>query len=91
MDSVANIGFDHRFCIQSVEATQDYNSQFWNRLQNEWKKISDDEDTAHPWLSDLTEFYDPYKVQYSYLGLVIFECTLRTLHCRSTPSRRTTQ
>lgn len=44
-----------------VEATQDYNTQFWNRLQSEWKKISDDEDTAHPWLNDLADFYDPYK------------------------------
>lgn len=38
-----------------------YNQEFWNRLQEEWKKISEENDEGHPWLSDFTNYYDPYK------------------------------
>lgn len=38
-----------------------YNQEFWNRLQEEWKKISEETDEGHPWLSDFTNYYDPYK------------------------------
>lgn len=38
-----------------------YNQEFWNRLQEEWKKISEESDEGHPWLSDFTNYYDPYK------------------------------
>lgn len=44
------------------KTTENYNSQFWNRLQDEWKKIAEDTD-RHPWLSEFTEYYDPYKVK----------------------------
>ncbi|XP_065155696.1 peroxisomal targeting signal 1 receptor isoform X3 [Atheta coriaria] len=39
-----------------------FNSKFWDRLQNEWKKMSEQEDhTDHPWLSDFNDYYDTYK------------------------------
>lgn len=41
---------------------QEFNTQFWDRLHNEWKKISEEQDSQHPWLSEFTEYYDPYKV-----------------------------
>lgn len=47
--------------FQTDKNTENYNSQFWNRLQDEWKKISEDTD-RHPWLSEYTDYYDPYKV-----------------------------
>lgn len=42
------------------EATENYNKQFWERLQDEWRSISENE-SQHPWLSEFSEFYDPYK------------------------------
>lgn len=42
---------------------EDFNKQFWNRLQNEWKKISDRLDDQSPWLAEFSEYYDPYKVR----------------------------
>ncbi|XP_058460342.1 peroxisomal targeting signal 1 receptor [Malaya genurostris] len=42
------------------EATENYNKQFWERLQDEWRSISEN-DNQHPWLSDFSEFYDPFK------------------------------
>lgn len=44
----------------SQEATENYNKQFWERLQDEWRSISENE-SQHPWLSEFSEFYDPYK------------------------------
>lgn len=41
-----------------------YNSQFWNKLQAEWKKLSENEETEHPWLSEYSEYYDSFKVGY---------------------------
>lgn len=48
------------------KATDDYNSKFLQRLQEEWQKLSDDSGAEHPWLSDYTDMYDPYK-EYSYV------------------------
>ena len=45
---------------QATESEK-YNQEFWNRLQEEWKKISEETDAGHPWLSDFTSYYDPYK------------------------------
>ncbi|XP_055603473.1 peroxisomal targeting signal 1 receptor [Uranotaenia lowii] len=42
------------------EAADSYNKQFWERLQDEWRTISEN-DSQHPWLSEFSEFYDPYK------------------------------
>ncbi|XP_029735725.2 peroxisomal targeting signal 1 receptor [Aedes albopictus] len=42
------------------EATDNYNKQFWERLQDEWRSLSEN-DNQHPWLSEFSEFYDPYK------------------------------
>lgn len=53
------------------ETTDNYNSQFWNRLQNEWKKISEEDDLGHPWLSELNDYYEPYKVRLVSLSLAI--------------------
>lgn len=40
-----------------------FNTRFWDNLQDEWKKLSESENAAeHPWLSDFTQFLDPYKV-----------------------------
>lgn len=46
---------------KQTEDNEKYNQEFWNRLQEEWKKISDENDEGHPWLSDFTNYYDPYK------------------------------
>lgn len=42
------------------EASDNYNKQFWERLQDEWRSISEN-DSQHPWLTEFSEFYDPYK------------------------------
>lgn len=44
------------------EFNEQYNKEFWDRLQDEWKKLSS-EDTSreHPWMTDFTDYYDPYK------------------------------
>lgn len=47
--------------VLTAETTDNYNTQFWNRLQDEWKKMSS-EDSGHPWLSEFTDYYEPYKV-----------------------------
>lgn len=44
---------------------EEFNKQFWDRLQDEWKKISDRLDEQSPWLSEFSEYYDPYKVRLS--------------------------
>lgn len=41
------------------QAAASYNEKFWQRLQDEWAKISEESD--HPWLSEFDESYDPYK------------------------------
>lgn len=46
---------------KQTEDNEKYNQEFWNRLQEEWKKISDENDESHPWLSDFSNYYDPYK------------------------------
>lgn len=44
------------------EYNDQYNKEFWDRLQDEWKKLSDESNREnHPWLNDFSEFYDPYK------------------------------
>lgn len=47
--------------------TADYNQKFWENLQDEWKKLSKDNNSDHPWLSEFTDYYDPYKVRLKYL------------------------
>uniref|UniRef100_A0AAG5D609 Peroxisomal targeting signal 1 receptor n=1 Tax=Anopheles atroparvus TaxID=41427 RepID=A0AAG5D609_ANOAO len=42
------------------EASDNYNKQFWERLQDEWRTLSDSEG-QHPWLSEFSDYYDPYK------------------------------
>lgn len=41
------------------QAAANYNEKFWQRLQDEWAKLSEESD--HPWLSEFDENYDPYK------------------------------
>lgn len=43
------------------EFSEQYNKEFWDRLQDEWKKLSEENNQDHPWLNDFTEYYDPYK------------------------------
>lgn len=39
-----------------------YNREFWEKLQDEWKKLSEEsEETRHSWLGDFSDIYDPYK------------------------------
>uniref|UniRef100_A0A182RUF1 Peroxisomal targeting signal 1 receptor n=1 Tax=Anopheles funestus TaxID=62324 RepID=A0A182RUF1_ANOFN len=42
------------------EASDNYNKQFWERLQDEWRTLSEAEG-KHPWLSEFNDFYDPFK------------------------------
>lgn len=42
------------------EFNDQYNKEFWDRLQGEWKKLSDD-GQDHPWLNEFSDYYDPYK------------------------------
>jgi hypothetical protein len=38
-------------------------SQFWAKLQDEWEKLAKDGDLGeHPWISEFSEYYDPFKV-----------------------------
>lgn len=46
---------------KQTEDNEKYNQEFWNRLQEEWKKISEEQDEGHPWLTDFSNYYDPYK------------------------------
>lgn len=45
----------------TVENVENYNTKFWERLQDEWKKISADEGAEHPWLSEFSDYYELYK------------------------------
>lgn len=42
------------------EFNDQYNKDFWDRLQDEWKKLSEDSQ-EHPWLNEFSDYYDPYK------------------------------
>lgn len=38
-------------------------SQFWAKLQDEWEKLAKDGELGdHPWISEFSEYYDPFKV-----------------------------
>ena len=38
------------------------NSKFWDKLQDEWRKLAErDQDEDHPWVTDFEHYYDPYK------------------------------
>ena len=51
---------DYQTSNENNERTAaDYNEKFWQRLQDEWAKLS--EESEHPWLSEYDENYDPYK------------------------------
>ena len=46
----------------SEQFNENYNKQFWDRLQDEWKKLSEDTgNSEHPWLNEFSDYYDPYK------------------------------
>jgi peroxin-5 len=46
----------------SAEFSDNYNKQFWDRLQDEWKKISDsDLIGTHPWIDQFSDYYDSYR------------------------------
>lgn len=39
-----------------------FGSQFWTKLQDEWEKLAKDGDLGeHPWISEFSEYYDPFK------------------------------
>ena len=42
------------------EFNEQYNKEFWDRLQDDWKKLSEDS-APHPWLDTFSDYYDPYK------------------------------
>lgn len=60
-----------------AETNQQFNNQFWDRLHSEWMKISEEQDNQHPWLSEFTEYYDPYKVSSDVERIV-----MREVHCK---------
>jgi len=38
-------------------------SQFWAKLQDEWEKLAKGGELGdHPWISEFSEYYDPFKV-----------------------------
>ncbi|XP_031350340.1 peroxisomal targeting signal 1 receptor isoform X2 [Photinus pyralis] len=38
------------------------NSQFWDKLQDEWRKLAENDSHAeHPWVSEFENYCDPYK------------------------------
>lgn len=41
------------------QVAANYNEKFWQRLQDEWAKLSEESD--HPWLSEYDENFNPYK------------------------------
>lgn len=55
---------DYRIFSDKAEEADSYNTQFWNRLQDEWKNIPSENDHTHPWTSEFNEFLDPYKVKH---------------------------
>ncbi|ALC48377.1 Pex5 [Drosophila busckii] len=59
-DSVDNwINDYHRNKDQSDQTAANFNEKFWQRLQDEWQKLADENE--HPWLSDHNENLDAYK------------------------------
>ncbi|XP_015602182.1 peroxisomal targeting signal 1 receptor [Cephus cinctus] len=40
-----------------------YEATFWNRLQEEWEKVTASEEVSapHPWISEYAKYYDPFK------------------------------
>uniref|UniRef100_A0A1B0CY62 Thiolase N-terminal domain-containing protein n=1 Tax=Lutzomyia longipalpis TaxID=7200 RepID=A0A1B0CY62_LUTLO len=46
---------------EEADKKDEYNQQFWNRLQDEWRQIAEANDEHHPWLTEFQDFYDPYK------------------------------
>ncbi|EDV91968.1 peroxisomal targeting signal 1 receptor [Drosophila grimshawi] len=44
---------------QSEQTASNFNEKFWQRLQDEWQKLS--EENEHPWLSEYNENLDAYK------------------------------
>ncbi|KAH8396255.1 hypothetical protein KR222_006525, partial [Zaprionus bogoriensis] len=44
---------------QSEQTAANFNEKFWQRLQDEWQKLA--EENEHPWLSEYNENLDAYK------------------------------
>ncbi|KAJ8681691.1 hypothetical protein QAD02_017483 [Eretmocerus hayati] len=48
------------------EDAENFESTFWKRLESEWDKVSSEElSTNHPWVSEMENYYDPFK-EYSF-------------------------
>lgn len=47
--------------VEEEQKTENYNDQFWEKLHSEWQKMAEDGETDHPWLSEFSDLYDPYK------------------------------
>lgn len=63
LHSILSNGVETEGSFPFAEQNNDaFNKQFWDRLQDEWKKISDRVEDQPPWLSEFSEYYDPYKV-----------------------------
>ncbi|PSN32452.1 Peroxisomal targeting signal 1 receptor [Blattella germanica] len=48
-----------------TEQEEDNTYSFWSKFQEEWQKLAKDDTGAHPWLSEFSEYYDPFK-EYSF-------------------------
>lgn len=58
-----NAKYSLLFFLLSLDVESErFNKQFWNRLQDEWRRLSQESDDQPPWLSEFSEYYDPYKV-----------------------------
>ncbi|XP_020291067.1 peroxisomal targeting signal 1 receptor isoform X2 [Pseudomyrmex gracilis] len=38
----------------------------WKRFQDEWDKISMDDSSSHPWVSEFDTYYDPFNKEYQF-------------------------
>ncbi|KAJ9591162.1 hypothetical protein L9F63_002317, partial [Diploptera punctata] len=41
------------------------NNDFWSKLQDEWQKLAKDDGAAHSWLTEFSDYSDPFK-EYSF-------------------------
>jgi hypothetical protein len=47
----------------SEQDDSSFGSQFWAKLQDEWEKLAKGGELGdHPWISEFSEYYDPFKV-----------------------------
>jgi len=54
-----------------------FGSQFWAKLQDEWEKLAKGGELGdHPWISEFSEYYDPFKVNDATSHILIDFCMI---------------